>query len=318
MSTLGWITVLVCLGAGPAPERPGIFRACDSYRPNDPARPTVCLVHGMNSSSGSFVHMVPLLEAAGYGVVLYDYPFNRDLDRLAPAFADDWRGFRQRQREERPWAIVTHSMGALLARAYVEGDDYAKDVTELVMVAPPNQGSAVARAQALFQIIEAAQNAHNGPARGKVRFTEGLGAAADDLLPGSRFLRTLNRRPRRSGVRYSILAGDRGFLTAEDRRTIEARLTALTRGGGLLGGLTRLAAGDAPRQLDELTDGTGDGCVALSSARLDGVDDLVVVHADHVTLIRGPLFYPEPGPVVCMDFVLRRLARRGDPEPASR
>ena len=33
---------------------------------NDPARPTVCLVHGVNSSSGGFVHMLKPLEDAGF------------------------------------------------------------------------------------------------------------------------------------------------------------------------------------------------------------------------------------------------------------
>src|SRR5205823_1239939 len=37
------------------------MRALASYRPNDPARPTICLVHGLNSSAGGFVHMIPWL-----------------------------------------------------------------------------------------------------------------------------------------------------------------------------------------------------------------------------------------------------------------
>jgi pimeloyl-ACP methyl ester carboxylesterase len=303
------ITSLLLLSAAPAerPKAAGGFRARASYQANDPARPTVCLIHGMNSSSGSFVHMIPSLEAAGFGVVVYDYRFNRDLDRLAPEFLRDWRAFRKQVGERRPWAIVTHSMGALLARWYVEGDDYAGDVSDLLMIAPPHGGSAVARAQTLFQIIEAAQAANGPKARARVPFADGLGEAADDLLPGSAFLEALNARPRRQGVRYSILAGDRGFLTAEDRARVEARIRVLTSSGGLLGGLSRLAAGDVKRQLDELTDGTGDGCVAVASTRLEGVADHQILHADHVTLIRGPLFYPDPGPVVCMEFVLKRL-----------
>jgi pimeloyl-ACP methyl ester carboxylesterase len=261
----------------------------------------------MNSSSGSFVHMVPLLEAAGFGVVAYDYRFNRDLDRVAPEFVRDWRAFRQKAGDMRPWAIVTHSMGALLARYYVEGDAYGRDVSDLLMIAPPNGGSAVARAQTLIQIIEAAQAANGRRFAARVQFADGLGEAADDLLPGSAFLKALNSRPRRRGVRYSILAGDRGFLSPADRGRVEARIGVLTRSGGLLGGLTRLAAGDVSRQLDELTDGTGDGCVAVASTRLEGVEDHQTLHADHVTLIRGPLFYPDPGPVLCMEFVLGRL-----------
>lgn len=37
--------------------------------------------------------------------------------------------------------IVTHSMGSLVARSYVQGDDFANDVDNLIMIAPPNKGS---------------------------------------------------------------------------------------------------------------------------------------------------------------------------------
>ena len=64
----------------------------ESYRPNDPTRPTVCLIHGMNSTSSVFLHMVGPIEAAGYGVVVYDFPYNRDLDESVAAFRKDWGG----------------------------------------------------------------------------------------------------------------------------------------------------------------------------------------------------------------------------------
>ena len=70
-------------------------RARPSYRPNDPTHPTVCLVHGLNSTSGGFVHMIPWLEEAGYGVVTYDYPYNRSIAESVPAFAHDWSAFRK-------------------------------------------------------------------------------------------------------------------------------------------------------------------------------------------------------------------------------
>lgn len=315
---MAWLAPFLIVGfathpvPAPRPADPpprSAFTARASYRPNDPARPTICLLHGMNSSSGSFVHMLPPLEAAGFGVVTYDFPHNRDLDRSAPDFVRDWQAFRQRTGDRRPWALVTHSMGGLLARYYVEGDAFAGDVSDLVLIAPPNDGSAVARAQTLLQIIEAAQQGDRRRSRAAIQFRDGLGEAADDLLPGSAFLRALNARPRRAGVGYHILAGDRGFLTPDDRKRIEARLKLVSGSGGLLGGLGRLAAGDVARQLDELTDGTGDGAVAVTSTRLEGVTDHEVLHADHVTLIRGPLFYPDPGPVACMPLVLRWLGR---------
>ena len=41
------------------------IRARPSYRANDPTRPTVCLIHGLNSTSGVFKHMIGPIEAAG-------------------------------------------------------------------------------------------------------------------------------------------------------------------------------------------------------------------------------------------------------------
>jgi hypothetical protein len=197
-------------------------------------------------------------------------------------------------------------MGSLLGRAYVEGDAYSKDVSDLILIAPPNQGSALARAQGLFQFLQNMQLAGNRTgALGELQ--EGLGQAALDLVPGSPYLRRLNARPRRAGVRYRILAGDRGWLASDQRRQIEARLDAATRAAGILGRLARLSTADLPAQLDELTDGTGDGAVSLASTRLDGAPDPVCLHANHVELIRGPMLYPEPGPVACMPQLLEWL-----------
>ena len=283
------------------------MKARPSYRPNDPARPTVCLVHGLNSTATVFKHMVGPLEAAGFGVVGYDFPYNRDLHQTAPAFGRDWADFRKKAGETRPWAVVTHSMGGLLARDYVEGADFAGDVSDLILIAPPNHGSGLAKGQALLQLVQGVKAVRGREARALASLADGVGEAADDMTPGSAFLATLNARPRRAGVRYHILAGDVGFLTAEARRRVELQSRAVMGAGGLVGGLARLAGGDLAARLDEVTDGLGDGCVAVASTALDGVEDRRVIHAGHLELIRAPLLYPEPGPVACLPFVLERL-----------
>ena len=71
-----------------------------------------------------------------------------------------------------------------------------------------------------------------------------------------------------------------------------------------------------PELLDELTDGAGDGCVALSRTRLPGAPEPVVLHANHAELIRAPLLFADPGPVVSMPQILDwmkadRRAREG-------
>lgn len=285
------------------------MRARASYQPSDASRPTVCLVHGMNSSSGGFVHLIPLIEAEGFGVVVYDYPYNRDLDESSAQFARDWREFREKYGEKRPWVLLSHSMGGLLARAYVEGDLYGDDVSDLILLAPPNQGSAVAEMQSLMQWIQASQalggrsSNKKTPDNALPQLREGLGAAVDDLLPGSKFLKTINGRARRDGVKYHILAGNQGFLDAETRDSIQKQLDTVRRAGGLFGGLSRLALGNVTAALDEVSDKTGDGCVAVSSTRLEGVAEHRIIPANHVEIIRGPLLFPESGPVACWPVV---------------
>ncbi len=285
------------------------MHALKSYRPNDPSRPTVCLVHGVNSSSGGFVHTVVPIEEAGYGVVVYDYPFNRSLEESGRRFARDWAAFRRERGETRPWALVGHSMGCLVARDYLEGPEYGGDVATLIELAPVNQGSYLAKTQTLLQLINGLK-AVNGrkTSDALAHLGDGLGAAATDMTPGSAYLKALNARPRRPGVPYHILAGDVAILPATTRSQIEGQIEATRRQVGLLAGLARIAAGDhLSDRLDEVTDGAGDGCVAIARTRLEGVSDHVVIHANHAELIRAPVIFADPGPVACMPDLLRWL-----------
>jgi alpha-beta hydrolase superfamily lysophospholipase len=286
------------------------MRALRSYRPNDPARPTVCLVHGMNSSSGGFVHMIPWLEQAGYGIVIYDYAFNQPIADSCTGFARDWAAMRRQLKETLPWSIVAHSMGALLARSLVEDDtSWAGDVSSMILIAPVNQGSHLARVQTIIQLLSGLQSINDKKtSRAMLTLADGLGEAAWDLLPQSAFLNQLNRRPRRNGVPYHILAGDGGFLTRDARAQVHAQLDLAIRGSGVLGRLAKAATADLPDLLDELTDGTGDGCVAVVRTRLEGVADHRTIHANHAELIRAPLLFPDPGPVACIPQVLEWLS----------
>ena len=290
------------------------MHALKSYRPNDPTRPTVCLIHGVNSSSGGFVHMIKPLEDAGYGLVVYDFPFNRSLESSCDRFSEDWAAFRRGVGDSRPWSVVAHSMGALVARGYVEGPDYAKDVDTLIMVAPVNQGSGLAMTQTLLQLINGLQSlgGRKPSSDALAHLGDGLGEAATDMSPGSAFLKRLNARPRRAGVDYHILAGDVGIISRAARASIDAQFLAAKRQGGLLGGVTRLAVGnDLSDRLDELTDGAGDGCVSVARSKLEGVTDHVTIHANHAELIRAPLLFRDPGPVACMPYLLRWLPPAG-------
>ena len=187
-----WLGRLRNLGdrAGEAARRRQSYgmHALKSYRANDPTRPTVCLIHGLNSSSAGFVHVVPLLEEAGYGIVVYDYPYNRSLDESCTIFTRDWAAFRRETQDRLPWSIVRHSMGALLARALIEDDaTWAGDVSSLIMIAPVNQGSQLAKVQTIIQISNGLKAINGKDAtKAMLSLSDGLGQAAEDMLPGKR------------------------------------------------------------------------------------------------------------------------------------
>ncbi len=299
------------------------MHALKSYRPNDGSRPTVLLVHGLNSTSRVFKHLIGTLEGAGFGLVVYDFPYNRRLNDSCARFRDDWEAFRRHAGESRPWAIVAHSMGSLLARSYVEREcGHAGDVSTLIMIAPPNAGSALSKIHTVREFLKGTRAVGGGQtADAFMHLGDGLGEAAGDMSPGSAFLGALNRRPRRDGVAYHILAGDVGFLNPAIRRRIEAQVALLGGAQGLLGRVARAASVDVTEGFDELTDGSGDGLVTVERTRLVGVDDHVTIHANHLELIRAPLLYPDPGPIACLPYVLRWLdagTPRVDISPAPR
>ena len=208
-------------------------------------------------------------------------------------------------------------MGSLLARSMVESAkaDDPVDVSALIMLAPPNHGSNLAYGQTFLQTVQTLQSVRGERRTDPLAYLgDGLGAAADDLSPGSAYLNILNARGRRSGVLYRILAGDSAYLNLQARRDVEARLSA----AGRFGGLGRILATRLSGQLDEITDGLGDGCVSVASARLDGVSDFRVIHANHLELIRAPLLFSEPGPIASMPILLEWLREATAPKPADR
>jgi pimeloyl-ACP methyl ester carboxylesterase len=300
-------------------ERRSIYglRPLRSYRPNDDSRPTVCLLHGLNSTSGVFKHLIPVIESAGYGVVVYDFPHNQDLDQSSRTFVKDWQTFRDSRGDRRPWALVSHSMGGLLARFYVEGADYRGDVASMILIAPPNSGSNLAQAQTLLQLIQG-MRAIDASSKGELKSNplaslgDGVGESARDLLAGSHYLKSLNARGIRKSVPYHILAGDIGLI----RRPLRDRIDGIANAPGFVGGLSRLTLANSIKALDEMSDGAGDGCVSVRSTKLDGVADHKVLHANHLELIRAPLLFPEPGPITgwpdVRDWLNRDLPVRGN------
>jgi pimeloyl-ACP methyl ester carboxylesterase len=251
--------------------------------------------------------MAALLSAEGHQVACFNYPSDQPVADSAALFGQHMAALRRAH----PWArvdIVAHSMGGLVARAYVEGPDYAGGVGRLILVGTPNAGSNWSRVRMLLEWQEHYQLWRHEPAWSPSwMITDGLGEAGRDLRPGSKFLTSLNARPRREGVCYTVVAGTQSPV----RRVTAGCLASASRGiGGRVAGVwgvrqLKNGLGHAAETLrDRATD--GDGPVSVGSAKLPGVDDVVLVQADHATLYFGTAKTPP----AAWETVRDRLARQ--------
>jgi pimeloyl-ACP methyl ester carboxylesterase len=108
---------------------------------------TVVILHGIAKTSSSMRPVELALQKEGYKTLSITYPStDQNLDGIAAHL-------REKHMNEAFWQnagtvhIVTHSMGGLVARRYLDTfkDDIPKDkLGRVVMLAPPNGGSEVA------------------------------------------------------------------------------------------------------------------------------------------------------------------------------
>jgi hypothetical protein len=251
----------------------------------DSSKPLVILIHGMDGDATSCSAIGQLLQSEGLQTGYFAYPAEQHLDQSATSLTRALADLHQDYPRLRI-NLVTESMGGLIARRYIEGSDYSGSVDHFILIAPPNGGSTWAKYSVLNKIAVDANNYWRDPEWSFAwAITEGMCQAGRDMKPGSKFLMELNARPRREGVRYTIIAGDRPI-----RYRLEAGALATT--GRLIGGklatywgFRQIHAGLETEAVALLNSpGKNDGPVTLQSARLAGVSDFVAVTADHISL----------------------------------
>jgi pimeloyl-ACP methyl ester carboxylesterase len=271
----------------------------------DVSRPMVVLIHGLDADRSDCQPMGELLRQSGHQLAYFSYPGDQAIADSAALLARNLNSLRQKY-PTMPIEIVAHSMGGLVARDYIEGPAYAGGVDHLIMVATPNRGSKWAHLQLLLSIQENYHLRHDDPNWNWTwMVTNGIGQAGNDLLPGSDFLKRLNRRPRRADVKYTIVAGSKSGVSRVEASSIQqisdwipARARSWWGFRSCYNGLTRAAIHYRQET------GDGDGPVSCRSARLDGVKDFVVMPADHLSL-----YMPMDGrPPAAWDVIRARLA----------
>ncbi len=228
----------------------------------------VVLVHGLDEPGGIWDEVAPALDAAGFGVVRFDYPNDQSIKRSAIGFHEALGGLSELGIGEVD--IVAHSMGGLVAREAMtnpelgasSGEICGVRVDRLILCGTPNEGSGWARLRGVAEVRERLQRWMGSDDLDWTILSDlgddGDGQAGVDLLPGSEFLTMLNAREMPEGVRVTCLVA----------RMIEPTMMAASEGFE-----------DAARSL-------GDGVVTMDSAAMDGCEDVVILVANHRSMLR--------------------------------
>lgn len=245
----------------------------------------VIFIHGLNSHPNTVRHLASIAEQNGLACAEFNYPNDQAIDasgRLLSAELRRWKKQHPRQRV----ALVTHSMGGLVARVALEDPQLDPgNVDRLIMVAPPNQGCALAQfafGLDLWEYMD--KGARDSRCLFYSSIEDGLSEATVDLQPGSIFLTKLNRRGRNPRVQYSIFLGTGGPCTHGELDEVRGRLAGMSRRCPWARCInSRLDPTIA--DLEEVVHGAGDGAVAVKRGRLADVKDTQVLGFGHLSVL---------------------------------
>lgn len=258
------------------------LRLDKGWRKSSRKRPIVVAVHGLNSDSCATEPLLVQPREAGFACGHFDYPNDQPIDESAKLLSAELKKLAA-QDPDRSVALVTHSMGGLVARSVIETAALDPgNVQQLIMIAPPNQGSMLAHFAFGLDLHEFITDAKRRRQSGKLyaMIEDGFSEAAVDLRPNSVFLRRLNRRERNKKVDYTIILGTQATLAENDLDNLRR---VLTRGESRSRWIRFFGPKLDPMLADlfEVVDGQGDGAVAVKRGKLEGVDDVVLLPFGH-------------------------------------
>ena len=173
------------------------------------------LVHGLDDPGIIWQNLAPFLSEKGYQVLVMSYPNDQAIAASTRFFFEQMRLLAQK--DPAPVSVVAHSMGGLVARDMLTSPAYAyagsaaarmvPAVRQLIMVGTPNHGTQMARFRIFTEIRDQVFHLFKPDTHWLQCLLDGTGAAGVDLLPGSRFLTQLNRRPLPRQTQMHVIAG---------------------------------------------------------------------------------------------------------------
>ena len=249
----------------------------------DDSKPLVILVHGVDSGYGMWWGMAERLKESGFQYAAFNYASDAPVESAIASMAAEMEDFHAKHPDARV-NVIAHSMGGLVTRGYIEGHRYTHPIEKFIAIAPPNHGSCWAMCRWTLEFNEQYWLYKTNKDWSPIwAFTDGRGEAGDDLEPGSKFLQNLNSHPRRDGVQYTIIAGNHNTAARMGASAVDAVADVIP--DTKWWGVRQLKSGlvKAENKLRD-RESASDGVVDVESARLEGVHDIVILHADHAAL----------------------------------
>ncbi len=245
----------------------------------------VMLVHGLDEPGGIWDQLTPALVNDGHTVLQFEYANDQAIALSASRFLESMDQLQGVGVESID--LVCHSMGGLVSRDMITRDGFADCgivVERLVTIGTPHGGSPWARMQAVSEMREQVQRWIQSddldPKRLMGFARDGVGQAGSDLLPGSDFLVDLDTRTMPEGIQITCIVGR--MVSEHGKGMGSLMLDQAMR--DLIGDRE---AGVIGNELEKLNQELGDGVVPMSSAVLEGVDDVVIFEANHRSMIRN-------------------------------
>ena len=260
----------------------------DPDRIDKDASGIVILIHGLDEPGLVWMNLAPVLFERGFRVLIMTYPNDQPITASTQFVFEQMSSFFKG--EKREVILVAHSMGGLISRDLLTDPKFSYSqkaalgkvprVKQLIMVGTPNHGSQLAQFRFFLEIRDQFHHLFDDNAHWRNGFLDGAGEAGIDLLPGSRFLTQLNRRPLPDHVDFQVIAGR---VSPWSEAEISSFIAGIEK---------RLPRETKPclRTLEKILlfmgKTLGDGLVPVDSAKLNGVP-ITLVKGTHLTMIRN-------------------------------
>jgi pimeloyl-ACP methyl ester carboxylesterase len=262
----------------------------------------ILFVHGLEGGDSTFNDARKRCGERGIASLTFDYPNNAPPQKAIDSLVNELNRLSKANPNTK-LVIVAHSLGGLITTAAITKPGFPVDmVTDIFTLGTPFKGSSMADFQFELGLINALAKLTKNDFRLLDLLSDSYDSAGQQLLPSSEFVSDIGQCEIPSTIRYHIAAGNKSFLTIQERELLKTNLPdELTRLGiptHYVSKLSRLLV------MKELQDGNADGAVTVESATaFPQAKSVKIFETTHFGLVRATGDGQNP----VFDWVLQEL-----------